>query len=120
MSDLFPTNTQNMTVPPEAKTPLQPAKFSFFRGGLEVAATYALSNINCAKLENLIHRFFEPAKLNIEIKDRFDNPIIPREWFLVPLFIMDEAVEKIKDGSIVNFKYDPIGGKLVEQGKPSS
>lgn len=93
---------------------------TFLMADVEIIATYSLSNINRTKLENLIHRFFEPAKLNIEIKDRFGNPIVPREWFLVPLFIIDEAVEKIKDSSIVNFKYDPISGKIVEQGKSSS
>lgn len=79
---------------------------TFLMADVEVVATYQLSNINRAKLENLIHRFFEPAKLNIEIKDRFGNPIVPREWFLVPLFVIDEAVEKIRDGSIINHSYD--------------
>ena len=79
---------------------------TFLMADVEVVATYQLSNISRIKLENLIHRFFEPAKLNIEIKDRFGNPIVPREWFLLPLFVIDEAVEKIKDGSIKNAQYD--------------
>lgn len=89
---------------------------TFLMADVEVIATYELSNINRARLENLIHRFFEPAKLNIEIKDRFGNPIVPREWFLAPLFVINEAVEKIKDGSIINFRYDPTSGKLIKQG----
>jgi hypothetical protein len=80
---------------------------------VEVVATYKLSNINRAKLENLIHRIFEPARLNIEIKDRFGNPVIPREWFLVPLFVINEAVERIKDGTITNCRYDPKIAALV-------
>ena len=88
---------------------------TFLMADVEVVATYELSNINRVKLENLIHKFFEPAKLNIEIKDRFGNPIVPREWFLVPLFVIDEAVEKIKDGSIVDFFYDAKGGKIGER-----
>ena len=87
---------------------------TFLMADVDVVATYELSNINRTKLENLIHRFFEPAKLYMEIKDRFGNPVVPREWFLVPLFIIDEVVEKIKDGSIVNFCYDPGSGKLLE------
>ena len=87
---------------------------TFLMADVEVIATYELSNINRTKLENLIHRFFEPAKLDIEIKDRFGNPVTPREWFLVPLFIIDQAVEKIRDGSIVNYRYEPSAGKLVK------
>ena len=52
-----------------------------------------------------------------EIKDRFGKPIVPREWYLVPLFIIDEVVEKIKDGSIVNFSYEPSSGKLIGCGE---
>ena len=54
---------------------------------VEIVATYELFNINRTKLENLIHRIFDPARLDIEIKDRFGNPVVPREWFLVPLFV---------------------------------
>lgn len=86
---------------------------TFLMADVEVVATYELSNINRIKLENLIHKFFEPAKLNIEIKDRFGNPIVPREWFLVPLFVIDEAIEKIKEGTIVNYSYDFRDGKIT-------
>ncbi|RAU20342.1 hypothetical protein CU669_19040 [Paramagnetospirillum kuznetsovii] len=79
---------------------------------VEVVATYKLCNINRSKLEHLIHRFFEPARMKIEIMDRFGNPVSPREWFLVPRFAIDEAVDRIRDGTIANFTYDPTGAKL--------
>ena len=64
------------------------------------------------KHENLIHRIFGAARLDIKIKDRFGNPVIPREWFLVPLFVIDEAVDRIRDGSITDYSYDPSEAKL--------
>ena len=88
---------------------------TFLMADVEVVALYELSNINRIKLENLLHRFFESARLDINIKDRFGKSIVPREWFLVPLFIIDEAVIKIKDGTIVNFYYDIKSGKIVER-----
>ncbi|MFV0296490.1 MAG: GIY-YIG nuclease family protein [Hyphomicrobiaceae bacterium] len=81
---------------------------------VEIIATYDLVNINRTKLENLIHRVFGPARLDVEIKDRFGKPVIPREWFLVPLFVIDEAVERIKDGTIGDVVYDPQQARLVE------
>jgi hypothetical protein len=90
---------------------LQP---TFLMADVEVVATYELYNISRAKLEKLIHRVFDPARLDIEIKDRFGNPVVPREWFLVPRFVIDEVVEKIKDGTISNYKYDPKKASLVE------
>lgn len=79
---------------------------TFLMADVEVVATYELFNINRTRLETLIHRVFDPARLAIEIKDRFGNPVVPKEWFLVPLFVVDEAVEKIKDGTITNYVYD--------------
>lgn len=86
---------------------------TYLLAGVEVVATYKLFNINRTRLENLIHRIFEPARLEIEIRDRFGNPVTPREWFLVPLFVIDDAVGKIKDGTITSFTYDPKAALLV-------
>src|SRR6185503_16846339 len=80
---------------------------TFLLADVEIVATYKLSNINRSKLENLIQRIFDPVRLKIEIKDRFGNPVVPREWFLVPLFVIDEAVNRIKDGTITEYQYDP-------------
>jgi len=88
---------------------------TFLMAEAEIVATYTLYNINRTRLENLIHRVFDPARLDIEIKDRFGNPVVPREWFLVPRFVVDDAVEKIKDGSITRFVYDPATASLVER-----
>lgn len=80
---------------------------TFLLADVEIVSTYELFNINRTKLENLIHRIFDPARLDIEIKDRFGNPVVPREWFLVPLSVVDDAVERIKDGTIATYRYNP-------------
>ena len=87
---------------------------TFLMADVEIIATYELYNIHRVKLENLIHRFFDGARLNIQISDRFGNPINPREWFLVPLFIIDSVVDKIKEGTLSKYRYDLIEVKLVE------
>jgi len=72
---------------------------------VEVVATYKLFNINRAKLESLLHRFFSPARLDVEIPDRFGRAVKPREWFLVPLHAIDEVVARIKDQSVTDYVY---------------
>ena len=79
---------------------------TFLLADVDIVATYELFNVNRTKLENLIHKIFEPARLVIEIQDRFGNPIMPKEWFLVPLPAINEAIEKIKDGTISEFVYN--------------
>jgi len=87
---------------------------TFLLADVEIVATYILFNVNRIRLENIIHRVFDPAQLDIEIKDRFGNPVRPREWFLVPLFVIDEAVERIKNGTITQYVYDPTAARLVK------
>jgi hypothetical protein len=90
---------------------------TFLMADVEIVATYELYNISRTKLENVIHRVFDPARLDIEIKDRFGNPVIPREWFLVPRFVIDEAVDRIRDGTITDHTYDPKSAALVRLDK---
>jgi hypothetical protein len=88
---------------------LQP---TFLLADVEIVAEYQLFNINRTKLERLIHRVFGAAQLDLEIPDRFGNVIKPREWFLVPLAAIDEAVTRIRDGSITQYRYDPKEARL--------
>jgi hypothetical protein len=87
---------------------------TFLMADVEIVATYELYNINRTRLENLIHRIFGPARLDIEIKDRFGQPIVPREWFLVPLFAVDEVIERIREGTITGCIYDPKTARLTQ------
>lgn len=86
---------------------------TFLMADVEIVATYKLSNMNRTKFENLIHRFFADAALDIEVLDRFGKPVKPREWFLVPLHAIDEAVSKIIDGTIVDYKYALGEARLI-------
>lgn len=86
---------------------------TFLLADVEIVATYELFNVNRVKLENVIHGFFEPARLDLEMKDRFGRPFRPREWFLVPLEAIDEAVRRIKDGTIVNCRYDVQSARIA-------
>lgn len=90
---------------------------TFLLADVEIVATYKLANINRVKLESLIHRVFEPARLDIVITDRFGKPVVPREWFLVPLFAVDEAIRRIQDGTITEYVYEPQAAALVKAGK---
>ena len=86
---------------------------TFLLADVEIVATYKLYNIDPGKLETIIHRVFGPARLDIGIKDRFGNPVAPREWFLVPLNVIDQAVERIRDGTITQCAYDASTASLV-------
>ena len=86
---------------------------TYLLADVEIVATYKLHNLNRIRLENIFHRLFCAAQLDLTIEDRFGNPVKPREWFLVPLHVIDEAVQRIRDGSITEVVYDPMTAQLV-------
>ena len=86
---------------------------TYLLADVEIVATYKLHNMNRTRMENIFHRLFGAAQIDLAIEDRFGNPVKPREWFLVPLHVIDEAVERIRDGSITDMVYDPTTAQLV-------
>ncbi|MFM7612664.1 MAG: GIY-YIG nuclease family protein, partial [Synechococcales cyanobacterium] len=59
------------------------------------------------------HKFFDHTRLNVQLQDRFGIPVNPKEWFLVPLEAIEEVIEKIKEGTIHQFRYDPESASLI-------
>lgn len=86
---------------------------TYLLADVEIVASYKLAGINRTRLENLFHRIFASAQLDLTIQDRFGNPVRPREWFLVPIHVIDEAVQRIREGSISTLIYDPKTARLV-------
>jgi len=81
-------------------------------GERQHVAEYRLHNLRRTRMENLFHRLLGAAQIDLTIPDRFGNPVKPREWFLVPLQAIDEAVKRIVDGSIVDYAYDQASARL--------
>jgi len=81
---------------------------------VEIVAEYRLHNINRTRMENIFHRLFSAVQLDLSIEDRFGKPVKPREWFVVPLQVIDEAVKRIRDGTITKVAYDPQTARLLE------
>jgi hypothetical protein len=81
---------------------------------VEIVATYELFNINSTKLENLLHRYFDAARADITIPDRFGKPVQPREWFFISTTAIRDAVMRLKDGTLPKSRYDVTTGKIVE------
>lgn len=87
---------------------------TYLLAGVEVVATYKLHNLNRKKLEHVFHRVFGAAQIDLTIEDRFGNLVKPREWFLVPLSVIDEVVQCIRDGSITSRVYNPHTATLEQ------
>jgi hypothetical protein len=87
---------------------------TFLTAPVHPVREYETVNMNANKFEALAHRFFDQARLDIEIKDRFGKPFHPREWFLLPLPIVEQAIAMMMDGSIVHYRYDHRRCEIVK------
>jgi hypothetical protein len=76
-------------------------------------ATYKVYNRNADKLESLLHRFFANACLDIDLFNEKGQRLNPREWFVVPFEVIEEAIQLILNESIVNYEYDSINKRLI-------
>jgi T5orf172 domain len=86
---------------------------TFLLAEVKIIETYKLANIDRSRLEHLLHRFLAPARLDLELKDRFDFDFEPQEWFLVPLAVIREVIQRLMDGSIENCRYDRETAQIV-------
>ncbi|MGB7711698.1 MAG: GIY-YIG nuclease family protein [Microcoleus sp.] len=86
---------------------------TYLLADVEIVITYKLANINRKRLEAMLHKFFVSARLDVEFQDRFDATVQPREWFMVPLEAIEDAIEKIKEGTIEGFQYDRETASII-------
>ena len=86
---------------------------TYLLAAVDVVATYKLYDVNRPRLEALIHRVLNPVRFDVEIPDRFGKPVRPREWFLVPLPVIDDIVDRIADGTLSGMTYDPSTAGLI-------
>ncbi|HZK93958.1 MAG TPA: GIY-YIG nuclease family protein [Prolixibacteraceae bacterium] len=79
---------------------------TYLMADVRIVMVYKCFNMNTQKLEQLLHNFFGKSCLNIDVFDKSSNRHIPREWFIAPLEVIEQAIHLIISGDILNFRYD--------------
>jgi hypothetical protein len=79
---------------------------TYLMAPVKIVTSWKCYNMNAQKLEQLLHNFFGKACLNIDIYDENKQRHAPREWFVAPLGIIEQAIELIISGDVIKYKYD--------------
>ena len=79
---------------------------TYLMAPVHIVETFECFNLNPQKLELLLHRFFGKVCLEVDVFDKSGKRYAPREWFIAPLPVIEEAIELIISGEIVNYVYD--------------
>ncbi len=65
---------------------------------VEVVATWKVYNVKSSTLEALIHKLFAAAQLQVTVDGHQ-----PKEWFIVPFKVIEEAVTAIISGKLIEY-----------------
>jgi hypothetical protein len=90
---------------------------TYLMASVAVVSTFQCYNVNLDKLENLIHRFFESAKVDIQVTDSDGRYVTPDEWFSVPLPCITKAIHLLISGEILKYRYDRNIEEIVPHSK---
>ena len=72
-------------------------------------------NMNPQKFEHLLHTFFGNSCLDIEIFDEKGEKHNPKEWFIAPIEVIEQAIELIINGKIADYIFDPNNLTIVKK-----
>lgn len=100
-------------VPVETRIKNASREATYLYSDVEIIAKYSCYNMNTQSFESLLHRLFASVCLDIDLYDADGKRVIPREWFVVPLNVINEAVELFINGGIVNYKFDINKNELI-------
>jgi len=92
---------------------LLPKQPTYLMAPVNIVAEYEAYNMNTQKFENLLHRFFIDVCLDLEVTDNKRRIHQPREWFVAPLNIINQAIELIVNKQIQHYRYDTLLKKIV-------
>lgn len=76
---------------------------------VEVVATWKVYNVKSSTFEALIHKLFATVQLQVTVDGHR-----PKEWFIVPLNVIDEAVNAIISGKSI--EYNPKFQQIIYLG----
>lgn len=86
---------------------------TYLMAPVKIVTAFKCYNMNVGKLETLLHNFFGQSCLDIEITDKNGDKHKPREWFIAPLEVIEDAIKLILNGQIINYKYDSMTQSIV-------
>lgn len=86
---------------------------TYLMADVRIVMAYKCYNMNPQKLEQLLHNFFGNSCLNMDVFDKEGNRHTPREWFIAPLDIIEQAIHLIISGDIVKYRYDSTNEQIV-------
>jgi hypothetical protein len=82
---------------------------------VSIKSAWKFFNMNPQKLEQLLHNFFGNSCLEIDVFDEKGKRHTPREWFIAPFEVIEQAIELIISGEVVDYRYDASNEMIIKK-----
>nr|DAQ39101.1 MAG TPA: helicase [Caudoviricetes sp.] len=89
---------------------------TYLMNDVEVVLAVRCYNLDVPYLEASIHSFFSNVNVYFEVRDDEGIMHYPKEWFTVPLNIIEEAIPLIVDKKIDSYRYDKNLQMIIQKG----
>jgi hypothetical protein len=87
---------------------------TFLMAPVKIISSYKTFNLNPQKFEDIIHQFFSERCLDVKIADKNGNFKKPKEWYVVPIRVIEQVIELIINNQIQNYKFDHLQNKIIK------
>lgn len=79
---------------------------TYLMAPVKIIATYKVVNLHSQKFEDMVHQILKPVQFLVTVVDDDGLSHEPKEWFVVPLNVIDIIIARIMDGSILGYTYN--------------
>jgi hypothetical protein len=87
---------------------------TYLMAAVDIVDSYVITgNYNPQKVEHFLHRIFAEVALDMSIVDTSGREYKPKEWYSVPVKVIEQAVNLLQSGDIVNYHYDSLAQKIL-------
>jgi hypothetical protein len=87
---------------------------TFLLAPATLEAEWEVHDMKASDVEKALHAFLHPANVAIKMPDRFGHAVDAREWFVVSVAIVRQAIGLLRERRLQNFRYDIEKCKIVE------
>lgn len=94
------------TIPVEERIKNAENEATYLMAPVEIVSIYECYNLNPQKFEHIMHTFFASACLNLDVFGEESKRYNPREWFILPLSVIEQAIGLIISGDIINYNFN--------------
>lgn len=110
IKDLYKIGFTRLEVEKRIKNAAQES--TYLMADVAVLRKYKCYNLNVQKFEHLIQRFFSKSRLNIDVFKTEGERHSAKEWFIVPIGVIDRVVELFITGDITDYWYNHEARRL--------